>query len=587
MTLALTGHAVASGIAIGQTHLAERNELEIEEYRIEREDVKKEITRYHQAVDAARNQLDELAQRISRNVGIPAGEIIQIHVLMLGDDSIREATENQIRSELCNAEWALQSQLELILCQFRIMDDPYIRSRGEDITQVVRLVQSKLNEKGAGKPLENIPDRLAETMVIATELTPDELAILHERGVAGIVTEHGGPHSHTAILASSLGIPAVFGVRLAQSLLKEGETLVLDGDLGVVYADPDVAILDHYHQVQRDTVRFRKSLEKVRKLPCRSIDGESISLQANGERPEELLQAIDLGVTGIGLYRTEFLHHRGMASDEETQLGEYLAAIETLKGLPLTIRTLDLGADKPTDSADYDQPSRSANPALGLRAVRLCLRDTDQFKMQLRAILRASAAGPVSCLIPMLTSAPEVVMVRTLLDEAREELDESGLAYDPNLPLGGMIEVPAAALSIEEFSQNLDFISVGTNDLLQFMLAADRADEEVAHLYDLQHPGMVRLLRHIFRTAEASRIPVSLCGEVAGDRRYTRLLLALGLREFSMHPSRLLEVKQVITETHIPRATAALTQWLNNTGNQRDISLLQLLDQSQQTLLGQ
>lgn len=583
MTLALTGHAVTSGIAIGQTHLAERNELEIGEYRIEPEDVAKEITRYHQAVDAARKQLDELAQRISRNVGIPAGEIIQTHVQMLKDESIRLATENQIGSELCNAEWALQSQLELILSEFRIMDDPYLRSRGEDITQVVRLVQSKLNEKAAGKAFENIPDRLAETMVIATELTPGELAILHERGVAGIVTEHGGPHSHTAILANSLGIPAVLGVRLAQSLLKEGETLVLDGDLGVVYADPDEAILDHYHQVQRDTVRFRKSLEKVRELPCHSIDGESISLQANGERREDLLQAINLGVTGIGLYRTEFLHLRNMASDEETQLAEYLAAVKILDGLPLTIRTLDLGADKPFDSADFDQLSHSANPALGLRAIRLCLRDTDQFKRQLRAILRASATGPVRCLIPMLTSAREVVMVRSLLDEAREELDGSGLAYDPNLPLGGMIEVPAAALAIEEFSRNLDFISVGTNDLLQYMLAADRADEQVAHLYDLQHPGVVRLLRLIFRSAQASRIPVTVCGEVAGDRRYTRLLLALGLREFSMHPSRLLEVKLVITKTDIPRATAALTQWLNSTEIKRDISLLQLLDQSQQT----
>jgi phosphotransferase system enzyme I (PtsI) len=574
---------VASGIAIGQTHLAERNELEIGEYRIEPEDVAKEITRYHQAVDAARKQLDDTAQRISRNVGIPAGEIIQTHVLMLGDDNMRQATENQIRSELCNAEWALQSQLELILSEFRSMDDPYIRSRGEDITQVVRLVQSKLDEKSAGKAFENIPDRLAETMVISSELTPGELAILHERGVAGIVTEHGGPHSHTAILANSLGIPAVLGVRLAQSLLKEGETLVLDGDLGVVYADPDEAILDHYHQVQRDTVRFRKSLEKVRELPCHSIDGESISLQANGERREDLLQAIDLGVTGIGLYRTEFLHLPNMASDEETQLAEYLAAVKILDGLPLTIRTLDLGADKPFDSADFDQLSHSANPALGLRAIRLCLRDTDQFKRQLRAILRASATGPVRCLIPMLTSAREVVMVHSLLDEAREELDGSGLAYDPNLPLGGMIEVPAAALAIEEFSRNLDFISVGTNDLLQYMLAADRADEQVAHLYDLQHPGVVRLLRFIFRSAEASRIPVTVCGEVAGDRRYTRLLLALGLREFSMHPSRLLEVKLVITKTDIPRATAALTQWLNSTEIKRDISLLQLLDQSQQT----
>lgn len=583
MTLALTGHAVASGIAIGQTHLAERNEFEIGEYRIEQKDVEKEISRYHLAVDAAREQLDELAQRVSKNVDSPAGEIIQTHVLMLNDSSIREATEQHIRSEYCNAEWALQSELEKILAEFRSMDDAYIRSRGEDVVQVVRLVQSKLNEEAAGKPFENVPDRLAETLVIASELTPGELAIFHERGVAGIVTEHGGPHSHTAILASSLGIPAVLGVRRAQSLLKEGETLVLDGDLGLVYADPDEAILDHYHQVQRDTVRFRASLEKVRELPSHSIDRTSISLQANGERSEELLQAIDLGVTGIGLYRTEFLHLRGKAPDEETQLAEYLAAINILNGLPLTIRTLDVGADKTTDPADYEQLMRSSNPAMGLRAIRLCLRDTDQFKMQLRAVLRASASGPVKCLIPMLTSAREVLMVRSLLQEARNELDEVGLAYDPDLPVGGMIEVPAAAMAIEELGQNLDFISVGTNDLLQYALAADRADEEVAHLYDLQHPGVVRLLQHIFRAAEASRIPVAVCGEVAGDRRYTRLLLAMGLREFSMHPSRLLEVKQVITETHIPRATAALTQWLNDTAKLSGISLLQLLDQSQQT----
>jgi len=296
MTLALTGHAVTSGIAIGRTHLAVRNELEIGEYRIAKKDIDREINRYHQAVGVAREQLDQLAQRVSRNVGTAAGEVIQTHVLMLSDSSIREATENRIRTELCNAEWALQSELEQILSEFRNMDDDYIRSRGEDVIQVVRLVQSKLNKDTAAKAFQSIPDRLAETLLIATELTPGELAILHERGVAGIVTEHGGPHSHTAILASSLGIPAVLGVRRAQSLLKEGEPLVLDGDLGVVYADPDEAILEHYHQVQRDTAQFRESLEQVRDLPCNSKDGEPISLQANAERSEELQQASSLGI---------------------------------------------------------------------------------------------------------------------------------------------------------------------------------------------------------------------------------------------------------------------------------------------------
>jgi phosphotransferase system enzyme I (PtsI) len=583
MTLALTGHAVARGIAIGRTHLSERNEIEIGEYRIDARDVDKEIARYRAAVDAAGRQLHELADRVTRNAGASAGEIIHTHVMMLSDSKIREATEKHIRTELCNAEWALQTQLEKILAEFRSMDDEYIRSRGDDVIQVVQLVQSKLGDEAGDKPFENIPDRLAETLVIARELTPGELAILHERGVAGIVTEHGGPHSHVAILASSLGIPAVVGVRLAQNLLREGETLVLDGRLGVVYADPDEAILEHYHQVQRDTARFRKSLEAVRELPCSSIDGVSITLYGNGERNEELLQSVEQGAAGIGLYRTEFLYLRGMAPDEETQLEAYRSAVRLMNGLPLTIRTLDLGADKTTGPIDFSQLPRSTNPALGLRAVRLCLRDTDLFKTQLRAILRASTSGKVRCLIPMLTSVREIMMVRSLLREAQEELDQRKQSYDANMQLGGMIEVPAAALAIEDFAPHLDFLSVGTNDLLQYALAADRIDEQVAHLYDLQHPGVVRLLRQIFSAADKVRIPVAVCGEVAGDRRFTRLLLALGLREFSMHPARLLEVKQVITETHIPHARAALTHWLNEPALPGDLTLLQILDHSQQT----
>jgi phosphotransferase system enzyme I (PtsI) len=583
MTLALTGHAVARGIAIGQTHLAERNELEIGEYRIGRDEAEREVQRYRQAVEAAAGQLDQLAGRVTRNVGDSAGEIIHTHVMMLNDSKLRQETEDHIRRELCNAEWALQSQLEQILAEFRSLDDEYIRSRGEDIVQVVRLVQSKLSDESTGKPFENIPDRLAETLVIATELTPGELAILHEKGVAGIVTEHGGPHSHTAILASSLGIPAVLGVRQARTLLREGETLVLDGGLGVVYADPDEAILDHYHQVQRDTARFRESLEKVRHQPCCSNDGELISLHGNGERVEELHQAVDQGACGIGLYRTEFLYLRGMAPDEETQLAEYTAAIKALNGIPLTIRTLDLGADKTDPQFDFSRLRGSVNPALGLRAIRLCLRDTDLFKTQLRAILRASARGPIRCLIPMLTSTREILMVHSLLEEVREELNEKAQPYDAKMPLGGMIEVPAAALAVEDIGRYLDFLSVGTNDLLQYALAADRLDEQVAHLYDMQHPGVVRLLQSIFVAAERLQIPVAVCGEVAGDRRYTRLLLALGLREFSMHPARLLEVKQIITETNIGRARVALTHWMKGSGGQPDASLLQMLDQSQQS----
>jgi phosphotransferase system enzyme I (PtsI) len=545
MTLALTGQPVARGIAIARCHLAEHNELDIVEYRIGPDEVDNELRRFRSAIVAAREQLEDLAARVTENVGAAAGEVIHTHVVMLGDSRLRDSTENHIRGELCNAEWALQIQLERVLAEFRSIDDDYIRSRGEDITQVVRLVQNKLNEEVADKPFENMPDRLAETLVIAAELTPAELAIL------------------------------------AQSLLQEGETLVLDGGLGVVYADPDEAIRSHYQQVQSDTRRFKNSLEAIRELPAVSLDGQLVSLQANAERAAELQLARDEGASGIGLYRTEFLYLQGAPPDEESQLAEFAGAIDLLGGLPLTIRTLDMGADKPGATFDVTQLRRAANPALGLRAIRLCLRDTDLFKAQLRAILRASALGPVRCLIPMLTSVHEIRMVHMLLDEAREELADRGIDFDPAMQVGGMIEVPAAAMSIADLGHYLDFISVGTNDLLQYTLAADRVDEQVAHLYDFQHPGVVRLLRFIFREAEALRIPATVCGEVAGDRRYTRLLLALGLKEFSMHPGRLLEVKQVVRETDIPQAKAALSHWLNTPAGPAAPPLLHLIDESQ------
>ncbi len=581
MTLALTGHAVSRGIAIGQAHLAERNELEIGEFRIQPENVDAEVNRLQEALHTATEQLELLSERVTRSAGTAASEMIQTHILMLGDSSIGDAAERRIREEFCNAEWALQSQLETILAEFRHMDDEYIRSRGEDVAQVIRMVQTELSKAGNDRIFDAIPDRLADTLVVTSELTPGELALLHERGVAGIVTEHGSPYSHAAILASSLGIPAVFGVRLAHSLLQEGENLILDGRLGVVYADPDEAFIEHYHDIERITSRFRKSLDEVRSKPAHSIDGETIVLQANAEREDEILLATELDADGVGLYRTEFLFLRGEAPDEETQLEEYLSAIKALSGKTLTIRTLDLGADKTSEALDFRLIRSSLNPALGLRAVRLCLRDTDLFKTQLRAILRASAAGKVRCLIPMLTSVHEILMVKALLQEARAELQTRGQAYDPLMQLGGMIEVPAAALAIEDLGHHLDFLSVGTNDLLQYSLAADRVDEQVAHLYDPLHPGMVRLMHYMFAACRETNMPVTVCGELAGDRRYTRLLLALGLRSFSMHPGRLLEVKQAIIETHAGRATEALNHWLKLGAQRQDVSLLRLLDQSQ------
>jgi phosphotransferase system enzyme I (PtsI) len=443
------------------------------------------------------------------------------------------------------------------------------------------MVQELLASEQSEQALSPLPDRLGETLVIATELTPGELAALHERGVAGVITEHGSPHSHTAILARSLGIPTVMGVRRGQTLIREGEQLVLDGHYGVVFAAPEESILKHYLQKQAESDRFLQSLEAVRDLPSRSRDHQQVRLMANAERSEDLELAMRSGARGVGLFRTEFIFLKGSPPDEESQYQQYRGALETIDNGRLTLRTLDLGADKSAEMLDFEGLRGKANPALGLRAVRLCLRELDLFKTQLRAILRTSAHGKVSCLIPMLTSAHEVEAVRSLLNEAREELTREGIAFDPEMPLGGMIEVPAAALALRELSQQLDFLSIGTNDLIQYALATDRVDEQVAHLYDPQHPGVVQLLLQIFNSTQALGIPVSVCGELAGDRRFTRLLLALGLTEFSMQPRNLLEVKQVITETDVKLARQSLQEWLNDHRLAEESSLAHYLDRAQ------
>jgi phosphotransferase system enzyme I (PtsI) len=581
VTLALSGHVVESGIAVGQTHIIQHNELNIGEFRIDVSKAEEEVQRLMDALNLANKKLEDIASRIKASAGAAAEEIIRTHNTILADSSLSGTTAGFIRSQLCNAEWALQLYLESMLVEFRKIDDPYIRSRGDDAIQVVKMVQEILASEQSGKPLSVLPDRLGQTLVIATELTPGELAALHERGVAGVITEHGSPHSHTAILARSLRIPTVMGVHRAQTLVQEGEPLILDGHYGVVFASPEESILKHYLQKQAESNRFIQSLEAVRKLPPESRDKQTICLKANAERSEDLQMAMESGAKGVGLFRTEFLFLTGTPPDEQDQYLKYKEALEILQGNPLTLRTLDLGADKSTELLDFKGLRSNPNPALGLRAIRLCLRELELFKTQLRAILRTSAHGPVNCLIPMLTSAREVQAVRSLLDETMEELKAEGRAFDANMPLGGMIEVPAAALALPELSRHLDFLSIGTNDLIQYALATDRVDEQVAHLYDPQHPGVVQLLLLIFRSAENLDIPISVCGELAGDRRFTRLLLALGLTEFSMQPRNLLEVKQVIRETDIAQAKSSLREWLDGPVRGEEASLTHFLDMAQ------
>ncbi len=582
MTLALSGQVVEPGIAIGQAHNIQRNEIEVGEYRIEPDQVEAEIERLFTATSEAGDHLEALAKRLRRVAGASGEEIIRTHLAMLADSSLIQASTRHIREQLCNAEWALQLQLETLVSEFRAIDDAYIRSREDDIVQVVRMVQQVLAAEQPDKPLVDVPDRLGQTLVVATELTPNELAILHDRGVAGVITEHGSPYSHTAILARGMGVPVVMGVRRAQALIREGEQLVLDGAYGIVFADPEESLLRHYLEKQSESDRYRRSLERSRGQLAQSLDGQAICLMTNAEKPEDIRRAVADGAEGVGLFRSEYLFMQGEPPDEEAQVEHYRRAIEALDGAPLTIRTLDIGADKSAHLLEFESLRNRPNPALGLRAVRLCLREMEMFRVQLRAILRAAAAGPVHCLIPMLTTDREVVAVRSLLDETRLDLDREGIEHGgENMRLGGMIEVPAAALALERMGRHLDFFSVGTNDLIQYALAADRVDENVAHLYDPQHPGVIHLLSHVFETAGRIGLPVSVCGEMAGDRRYTRLLLAMGLREFSMQPRSLLEVKKVINETDIGVVRDAFRRWREGDGETGNESLAQYLDHAQ------
>ena len=582
MTLALSGQVVEPGIAIGQAHIIQRNEIEIGEYRIEPDQAEAEVERLLHAAQVAGQHLEKLAGRLRKAAGVSGEEIVRTHLAMLEDSSLVQASAAHIRKQLCNAQWALQLHLESLLAEFRAIDDDYIRSREDDVVQVVRMVQQALAAEQPDLPLSEVPDRLGQTLVVAPGLTPNELAILYDRGVAGVITEHGSPYSHTAILARGMGIPAVMGVRRAQSLITEGEQLVLDGAYGILFADPEESILRHYLQKQSESERYRRTLEAIRSQAATSIDGRPISLLANAERAQDIRNALADGAEGVGLFRSEYLFMGGVLPDEEAQLDAYRAAIEALDGAPLTIRTLDIGADKQAHAIAFDGLRNNPNPALGLRAVRLCLREMELFKVQLRAILRATALGTVHCMIPMLTTDREVMAVRSLLDETRLELEREVIAHGAHrVLLGGMIEVPAGALALERMARHLDFVSVGTNDLIQYALAADRVDENVAHLYDPQHPGVLHLLRHVFETADRLELPVAVCGEMAGDRRYTRLLLALGLREFSMQPRSLLEVKKVINETDIGKTRAALERWEAGDAPPEAVSLSQFLDQAQ------
>ncbi|MFW5815532.1 MAG: phosphoenolpyruvate--protein phosphotransferase [Wenzhouxiangella sp.] len=574
MSLALTGLGVTSGIAIGQVHRLTPGELSIPEYHLDDDAVGAELERLHKAFGRGERFLADLLARMSEEITETARDLLEAHRLILRDPILIEGTAERVRSERINAEWALVQQADQLQADFRRMGDDYLALRREDLEQAVGLVRRELAEQPALFVSAQIPHRLEATIVVATELGPAELTVLAQRKVAGLVTEHGGPWSHAAILARSLEIPMLVGVHHALDLLDEGEAVILDGHYGAVLAGADESLLAHYREKREASQRRR--IELRRYLGRRSVtrDGQAFTLLGNADLLPDFERCREVGVAAVGLMRTEYLYLDDALPDEDTQYRAYRAAVETMQGRPISIRTLDAGGDKLPAMLGF---TKGPNPALGLRGLRLSLSLRELFVQQIRAILRASVHGPVEILLPMLTGSDEVRQARSIIQSCRDELRAEGVAIDPALPIGGMIETPAAAINVDQLAGELDFLSIGTNDLIQYVLAIDRSDELVNYLYDPTHPAVLFLLQRIEQAGARHGCPVTVCGELAGDERTARLLLGLGLNRLSMPPAALPGIKKSLLEASAADCRQIVKAWLDDAGAGSDQALLDRL----------
>jgi phosphotransferase system enzyme I (PtsI) len=548
----LTGTSASRGLALGRARVREPHVLDVEERRVGENEIEAEIARLHQAVAAARAELAQMRDRLTGALAKELGEFLDLHGMILDDPDLQIGLDELIRTARYSAEYALKLQRDRLAAIFEAMDDPYLRSRREDMDHVIGRVYAALHRR-----VQDSTGSAGEVLVADT-VAPAELAQLVERGVLAVVTAQGSPLSHSAILARSLHLPLVVGVHEALQHVNDGDALLVDGAGGRVVVEPGADDLRDFRKRQREEAREQRVLARLKGAPTRTLDGVDIRLHANAESREDVAQAHALGAAGVGLYRTEFLFmQRRELPDEDEQFGAYRDLVLGMGGRPCTLRTLDLGADKADTSGVV--LAHEPNPALGLRGVRLSLLRDALFRAQLRAMLRASAYGPVRILVPMVSCLEEVRAVRRLMDESAQALRLAGHDVAENVELGAMIEVPAAALVLPSLLPHLDFVSVGTNDLVQYLLAADRGNDAVASLYTPLHPAVLRLLHDIIDQGRKQKVPVTVCGELAGDPRYTRLLLALGLADFSMHPSTLLEVRRVIrnSEHHALRRRAS------------------------------
>lgn len=573
MSFSMHGVPVSGGIAIGHAHLVSHALLEVAHYIVPKDLIPQEIKRFEEAVQTVRDDLETIRQQLPATAPSELASFINTHLMILADRTISEVPAETIARELCNAEWALKQQMDDLVEQFEQIDDEYLRERKQDVVQVVERVIKVL----LGHPSQ-VPVQQQESAIVlvAHDLSPADAIQFKQHKFAAFITDVGGATSHTAILARSLNIPSIVALQRSRGLIRDGELIIVDGNQGVVVVSPDRDTLAEYRLRQDQWELEQQKLKRIKSTKAVTLDGTPVELHANIEVPDDVVKAKAAGATGVGLYRTEFLFmNRRDMPDEEEQYQAYRKVAEAMKGMPVTIRTLDLGADK---EMNPDTVRSCTNPALGLRAIRLCLSEPLIFHTQLRAILRASHYGNIRILIPMLSNLTELRQSLQMVERAKISLRKQDIPYKENIKIGGMIEVPAAALCAEAFAKELDFLSIGTNDLIQYTLAIDRTDDTVSHLYNPLHPAVLSLVESTIRACQRQDKSVSVCGEMAGDPSLTRLLLGFGLRQFSMHPAQMLAVKRQVLQSDVPNLTPVARKILGNQDIDKIEPLLQKLN---------
>lgn len=577
MSITLHGVAAGKGIAIGRAHLVVRGIDQVPQYDLNSDELTAEISRFEAAIKVTRRQLEQIRSTIPENAPTELGAFISLHLMLLTDVTLSREPIDIINEQHINAEWALKIQSDRLSQQFDAINDEYLRQRKQDMLQVVKRIHNNLI--GLGNELNLDVNLLEDTILIAHDLSPADTVQLKEQRVIAFVTDAGGPTSHTAILGRSLDIPSVIGVRNARALISEHEWVIVDGINGVLIINPDDLVLAEYRRRMREYRNKKRELNKLKNTAATTQDGTQIELVANIESAEDIKAVHKFGADGVGLFRSEYLYlNRDTLPDEEEQYQVYSDIIKKLKGKPLTIRTVDLGVDK--NSRWFGQnstPNNSLNPALGLTGIRLCLAEPVMFRTQMRAILRAAALGSVNMMWPMIASVAEIKQCLIHLDTARRQLEERGIAFG-NVRIGCMIEIPSAALTVSTLLRHLDFISIGTNDLIQYTLSVDRSDDMVGYLYQPAHPAILRLLSHIIRTANRMNKQVSICGEMAGDITFTRLLLGMGLRRFSMNTNNMLAVKDAIIHSNINDLEQDILRIMRNEDPDKMDKLLSMLN---------